>query len=138
MRKLSEVEELGLGQGAPFHVTETILNKNIMDCNQSMRRLLKETGVVDMDHLSAGEKVVMNAQFADGSETQMSLYRANGRGDKRVWFSKLKYHSKAGDMMALVYEKGQLVVKNLTTGAFVCLVYFSSNAPINLVNGGVL
>ena len=94
---------------AQFKVTKTILEKSIQDCNAAMRDLLKDSGVVDYDSMSAGDRVELKGFFSDGTETKISAYRANKRGDKRIWFSGLKNYAKAGDVMALVVDNGTLV-----------------------------
>ena len=104
---------------ATFIVTKTILNKSIQDCNAAMRSLLKDAGVVDYDSLAPGEKVKLKGFFIDGTETNISAYRAKNRGDKRIWFSGLKNYAKPGDVMALAVKNGKLVIKNLTTGVFI-------------------
>lgn len=104
---------------AQFKVTKTILDKSIQDCNSAMRDLLKESGVVDYDSMSAGDRVELKGFFSDGTETKISAYRANKRGDKRIWFSGLKSYASAGDVMALVVDNGKLVIKNVTKGAIV-------------------
>ena len=107
---------------AAFTVTKTILNKSIQDCNSAMRSLLKDSGIVDYDSLSAGERVELQGFFVDGTETKISAYRAKNRGDKRIWFSGLKKYAKPGDVMALVVENGKLIIKNLTTGVFILIL----------------
>ena len=109
---------------ATFVVTKTILNKSIQDCNAAMRSLLKDAGVVDYDSLAPGEKVKLKGFFIDGTETNISAYRAKNRGDKRIWFSGLKNFAKPGDVMALAVKNGKLVVKNLTTGVFILILNF--------------
>ena len=104
---------------ATFIVTKTILNKSIQDCNAAMRTLLKDSGIVDYDSLAPGEKVKLKGFFIDGTETNISAYRAKNRGDKRIWFSGLKNYAKPGDVMALAVKNGKLVIKNLTTGVFI-------------------
>ena len=50
MRKLSRVEQAtadALGDAALFHVTGTILSKNIQDCNVALRDLLKREKILD-------------------------------------------------------------------------------------------
>ena len=109
---------------ATFVVTKTILNKSIQDCNAAMRSLLKDAGVVDYDSLAPGEKVKLKGFFIDGTETNISAYRAKNRGDKRIWFSGLKNFAKPGDVMALAVKNGKLVIKNLTTGVFILILNF--------------
>ena len=107
---------------AAFTVTKTILNKSIQDCNSAMRALLKDAGIVDYDSLVPGEKVKLKGFFIDGTETNISAYRARNRGDKRIWFSGLKSYAKPGDVMALAVKNGKLVIKNLTTGVFILIL----------------
>ena len=119
MRKLTKIEQANakaLGEAALFHVTGTILNKSIQDCNAAIRDLLKREGVLDYDTLNAGDKVTLEGVYSDGTETTISAYRAKTRGDKRIWFNSLKNHANAGDVMALVIRGGKLVIQNVTKG----------------------
>ena len=119
MRKLTKLEQANadvLGEAALFHVTGTILNKSIQDCNAAIRDLLKREGVLDYDTLNAGDKVTLEGVYDDGTETTISAYRAKTRGDKRIWFNSLKNHANAGDVMALVIRGGKLVIQNVTKG----------------------
>ena len=129
MRELTKVEEATastLKGAALFHVTATILNKNIQDCNGALRELLKAKGFVDLDALRPGERVELEGEFLDGSATTVSAYRAKSRGDKRIWFSNLKNHADPGDIMALVIRRGKLVLQNVTKGAVVSVLVVSS------------
>jgi hypothetical protein len=124
MRKLSEIEQANaaaLGDAALFHVTRTILNKSIQDCNVALRDLLKREGVIDYAELEPGDKVTLNGVYSDGTETTISAYRAKTRGDKRIWFNNLKNHADAGDIMALMIRGGKLVIQNVTKGVAVAV-----------------
>lgn len=125
MRKLTKLEQANadaLGDAATFHVTATILNKSIQDCNVAIRDLLKREGVLDYDTLNAGDKVTLEGvYYSDGTETTISAYRAKTRGDKRIWFNGLKNHANAGDVMALVIRSGKLVIQNVTKGIAVAV-----------------
>tara|TARA_R110000851_G_scaffold143377_2_gene282287 strand:- start:893 stop:1309 length:417 start_codon:yes stop_codon:yes gene_type:complete len=124
MRKLTKIEQANadvLGDAALFHVTGTILNKSIQDCNAAIRDLLKREGVIDYDTLNAGDKVQLEGVYSDGTETTISAYRAKTRGDKRIWFNGLKNHADAGDVMALVIRSGKLVIQNVTQGVAVAV-----------------
>ena len=133
MRKLSKVEQANadaLGDVALFHVTGTILNKNIQDCNVAIRDLLKREGVIDYDELEAGDKVTLEGVYADGAETKISAYRAKTRGDKRIWFNGLKNYADAGDIMALVIRSGKLVIQNVTKGVAVAVFVVNFAKPV--------
>ena len=124
MRKLTKIEQANaeaLGEAATFHVTATILNKSIQDCNVAIRDLLKREGVLDYDTLNAGDKVTLEGVYDDGTETTISAYRAKTRGDKRIWFNSLKNYADAGDIMALVIRGGKLVIQNVTKGIAVAV-----------------
>tara|TARA_R110002051_G_scaffold115971_1_gene189162 strand:- start:900 stop:1316 length:417 start_codon:yes stop_codon:yes gene_type:complete len=124
MRKLTKIEQVNadaLGDSALFHVTGTILNKNIQDCNAAIRDLLKREGVIDYAELEPGDKVTLEGVYSDGTETTISAYRAKTRGDKRIWFNSLKNYADAGDVMALVIRGGKLVVQNVTKGIAVAV-----------------
>ena len=129
MRKLSKVEQSNadaLGDAALFHVTGTILNKNIQDCNVALRDLLKREKILDYDDLKAGDKVTLKGVYSDGTETKISAYRAKTRGDKRIWFNGLKNYADAGDIMALVIKNGKLVLQNVTQGVAVAVLFIPS------------
>ena len=124
MRKLTKTEQVNaevLGDAALFHVTGTILNKNIQDCNAAIRDLLKREGVIDYAELEPGDKVTLEGVYSDGTETTISAYRAKTRGAKRIWFNSLKNHADAGDVMALVIRGGKLVIQNVTKGVAVAV-----------------
>lgn len=116
MRKLTRIEENNLAlvadgkdEFALFHVTKTILNKSIQDCNSEMRRLFKNTKIMDYDDLKAGDKKFLEGTFENGLKTKISFYRAKGRGDKRIWFSGLKDVCAADSVMAVVVDKTKQV-----------------------------
>ena len=126
MRKLTRVEQVNadsLDGAALFHVTGTILNKSIQDCNASLRDLLKRENVLDYDTLTAGDKVTLAGIYSDGTETTISAYKAKTRGDKRIWFNGLKNYADAGDVMALVIRGGKLVIQNVTKGIAVAVFF---------------
>jgi len=126
MRKLTKVEQANadsLDGAALFHVTGTILNKSIQDCNASLRDLLKRENVLDYDTLTAGDKVTLEGVYSDGTETTISAYKAKTRGDKRIWFNGLKNYADAGDVMALVIRNGKLVIQNVTKGIAVAVLF---------------
>ena len=124
MRKLTKIEQANadsLEGAALFHVTRTILDKNIQDCNAALRDMLKREGVINYAELNPGDKVTLEGVYSDGTETTISAYRAKTRGDKRIWFNGLKNHADAGDVMALVIRGGKLVIQNVTKGVAVAV-----------------
>ncbi|MGK9118039.1 DUF262 domain-containing protein [Olivibacter jilunii] len=111
-------------QGIDFSViipTETGLNKSIMDATSTVREFLKEKGIHSYEEQANGpdHKEKRNGVFvnSDGSElpTEISMYKSNGRGDCRIWFSGLKEFAKPEDELAIALIDGILKVFNLSS-----------------------
>ena len=98
-----------------INITRTMLEKSICDCNAETRQMLKATGIVDYDKIDAGEKVTLLATFKNpdtgkSQEVKVSCYRANTRGDKRIWINGIKQLASAGDVMVLSVRGGKLSI----------------------------
>ena len=99
-------------------ITKTMLDKSICDCNQSVRDLLRDEGILDYEDLEAGDREQIDAtllvRIGKGWEawgSKLSCYRAKGRGDKRIWLSEFKKHAKEGDVLELQVIKGDVYVR---------------------------
>lgn len=101
--------------------TETGLSKGIIDAVSGVREYLKENEIHDYETQELGQdhKVILPCHFIqnnDGSnvlESEISLYRSNGRGDYRIWISKLNDFVEAKDELALIIKDGVINVLNL-------------------------
>ena len=85
---------------AKINLTETMLNKSIIDANKSVCEFAQEFDF-DYGEADAGEKVQLVGRYADKSECKVNFYKAKGRGDKRISITNLKKHAKAGDVVIL-------------------------------------
>ena len=100
--------------------TETGLAKSIMDAVTGVRSFLSQEGLHNYDQQEFGptHKVKQNFFYLKESKhkvkSEMSLYRSNGRGDFRIWFSALSDHATAEDVLALVVKDSDLLLLNLT------------------------
>jgi len=107
-------------QFAKLIPTDTGLLKNIMDATSTVREFLKENQIHDYAKQLFGpqEKQKKIGAFIKDDfnelETEISLYRSNGRGDYRIWFSDLKNFATAKDELALLVTNGKIKVLNLT------------------------
>ena len=95
-----------------------MLEKSICDCNKSTRDLLRDEGIVDYDDLEAGDReriaITLLVRVGKGWEawsSKLSCYRANGRGDKRIWIPDLGKHAKAGDVLEFQVIRGDVYVR---------------------------
>lgn len=99
--------------------TETGLKKGIMDAVSGLREFLKSENYhnYDIQKLGPNHKVKKIAKFKNLTEeidTEISLYRSNGRGDYRIWFTDLKAFATPKDELALIIDQGILKVLNLS------------------------
>jgi len=99
--------------------TQTGLNKNIMDAVSAVREFLRNNNIHNFDAQEFGPdyKVKLNANFINQDNSvpsEMSLYRSNGRGDYRIWFSDLKSFADPNDELAIINIDGVVNVLNLS------------------------
>ena len=99
--------------------TETGLTKNIMDAVSGLREFLKSQGYhnYEIQQLGPNHKVKKLTKFKNlikETDSEISLYRSNGRGDYRIWFTDLKTFASPNDQLALYIVDGILKVLNLS------------------------
>lgn len=99
--------------------TETGLKKGIMDAVSGLREFLKsqnyhnyETQQLGPDHKIKNPAKLKN--LIEEIDTEITLYRSNGRGDYRIWFTDLKVFADPKDNLALFIDEGLLKVLNLS------------------------
>ena len=89
---------------ASINVTDTMLNKSIIDANKSVCELAKTLSFDYNDCISRASRS-FKATFPDGTEGKVTFYRAKTRGDKRISITRLKHHAQAGDVITLKQSK---------------------------------
>jgi len=109
-------------QGVDFAIiipTETGLKKNIIDATSTVRAFLKRNDIHDYDIQQNGpnHKVKINGVLVDSDRdeisTEISLYKSNGRGDCRIWFSGLGNFVIPKDELAIYCVDGVVNILNL-------------------------
>ena len=106
---------------ALLYLTQTGLDKALLDAVQPMRSLFQTFGVHDYAQQRQGPeyKVHRAAVLYSGNvgqELQASLYRPKTKkGDPRIWFPKLPKLASAGNVLAVAVHLGVLRVFNLST-----------------------
>ena len=85
---------------AKLTLTKTMLEKAIIDANSSVRQFGRLFGVVYED-MNAGNRVQLEAEFLDGSQTTLSFYKTRNRGDRRFSIRGIKKQAEIGDTIAL-------------------------------------
>ena len=83
---------------AEIKVTQTMLDKHIIDANKSVIKLFGDT----YDNLENGEGIKFDGEyFYDSTISVIRCYKAKTRGDKRISISGLNNHTMAGDVVGI-------------------------------------
>tara|TARA_R100000315_G_scaffold5187_1_gene1776 strand:+ start:91 stop:576 length:486 start_codon:yes stop_codon:yes gene_type:complete len=121
-----------LKNAALIHISATMLEKNIIDANKDVRKLLRDYNKVDYDDLGKGQSMSLDGHYVmygthiNGEKVpdnilfigtcKISVYRASGRGDYRIWFKDLKKYCNPNEIMLLrVHTCSKLVLYNLSS-----------------------
>jgi len=100
--------------------TETGLAKSIMDATSKVRDFLQIKGIHDYSTQEFGpqNKSKIEGYFIDGDlnkiATEISLYRSNGRGDFRIWFSDLRDFANSNEELALIILDDKINILNIS------------------------
>ena len=121
---MKRIIDLNNNTPAVVTLTATMLNKAIIDANNSVRNFSKLCGI-DFDEMQSGDRATVNAEFLDGTETVLSFYRTkNQRGDRRFSIKGIKQQAEAGDTVAVTF-------KHNTQGERVLVINVTRNSEYN-------
>jgi len=87
-----------------LRLTNTMLNKSIIDANASIRRFAKLFGI-DFDTMVNGEKHKLRAYYEDDTICTISFYKTVNRGDRRLSISGIKQKAEINDLIAFNYKR---------------------------------
>lgn len=116
---LTAIKE-SIGDFALLYVTETGLEKSILDATQPFRTLLKETLIHNFKDQKKGQenKVLKIGNLVDDNkivEITISFYRPNTKdGDPRFWIYDFKNHAKPDDVFVLFSIDRLLCLRRLS------------------------
>ena len=83
---------------AEIKVTQTMLDKHIIDANKSVIKLFDDT----YDNLENGDGVKFDGEyFLHNTISVIRCYKAKTQGDKRISISGLNKHTQAGDVVGI-------------------------------------
>lgn len=104
---------------ATIEPTKTGLEKSILDATLSVRAFFKENNLHDYESQKSGaeNKIKISGEYIlnnNVKEFTISLYKANKRGDARIWFSDLASIAKPNDLLTIIYKDGKIYVLNIT------------------------
>jgi hypothetical protein len=115
---MKRIIDLNNNTPAVVTLTATMLNKAIIDANNSVRNFSKLCGI-DFDEMQSGDRATVNAEFV------LSFYRTkNQRGDRRFSIKGIKQQAEAGDTVAVTF-------KHNTQGERVLVINVTRNSEYN-------
>jgi hypothetical protein len=91
-------------------VTQTMLDKSIIDANKTVQEYMKWHWEVGYAFLEAGEHFTVPMKHVqDDIEYVLNVkfYKSKGRGDKRISIEKLRNFAQAGDLVTLWVDKSK-------------------------------
>jgi len=98
---------------ATIKLTKTMLDKHIIDANQSVRKFSRLYDV-DYDTMTNGDKVSISAQYEDGTPCKVNFYRTKARSDRRVSISGIKKQATQGDTIAITWADNHTIIINVS------------------------
>lgn len=111
---LGEILEFTAENKGFLKITKTMLDKSIIDANQSIRQLARLFGV-DYDDMQPMERVripYISSVSTSESSTVVTFYKT-ARGDRRISIQKIKEIAGEGDTLSLMWarnESGELIL----------------------------
>tara|TARA_R100001440_G_scaffold72185_1_gene95735 strand:+ start:386 stop:781 length:396 start_codon:yes stop_codon:yes gene_type:complete len=88
-----------------LRLTNTMLNKSIIDANESIRKFAKLFGI-DFNLMEKGQKHKLLAYYDDDdSVCTLSFYKTVNRGDRRLSISGIRKKAQVNDLIALTYKR---------------------------------
>tara|TARA_Y100000592_G_scaffold17343_1_gene25946 strand:- start:1096 stop:1431 length:336 start_codon:yes stop_codon:yes gene_type:complete len=89
-----------MSKKAIIRLTNTMLNKSIIDANKTVCDLAEEFDFKYSD-ADAGDRFELVGKYKDNTKCKVSFYKAKGRGDKRISITGLKKFAEVGDTVTL-------------------------------------
>ena len=102
---------------ARIKLTNTMLNKSIIDANKTVQSFLLEDFGMDYNEKFftnqyfnteknkwERNKYIVVGEYIDGEEANIIFYRSGKRGDKRISIQKLKQYADAGNEVRLISD----------------------------------
>lgn len=114
-KKINLIQNYLREEFAFIRMTETMLDKSIMDASYYLRKILKESNTIDYFTIEQGEKFIKNTFILsnrDFIKKTVSYYRPKTKkGDPRFWIYDLKKYCNVGDLIYFtIYDNKLLVI----------------------------
>jgi hypothetical protein len=98
----------------PVRLTQTMLDKSIIDARAPLRALLRQSGIIEFGSIDQGSKIRLDLPFvtdASASERTVSFYRPSTKqGDPRIWIERLNSLASPGDLLYFAFSDNRLSI----------------------------
>lgn len=114
IKKMKLIQDYIRNEFAFIRMTDTMLDKSIIDASYYLRKILKDGNIVDYSNILPGEKIYEKAIILiddDFIDKKISYYKPETKkGDPRTWVYGLKNYVKAGDLVYFTIFESKLLV----------------------------
>jgi hypothetical protein len=133
-KNLIELNKFGF-ESVLLYLTETGLEKGILDAVIPLRALLKKQKIHDYSNQKQGQSFKVRLESIHlGNEIeklQTSLYRPETKnGDPRIWFYGISSLAKPNDILSIFISKENIVILNLTKSSLASDIQSKRNSKI--------
>lgn len=111
--QIQKLQEKSTIDYALIRMTETMIEKSIIDASQIFRDILEDSGLISYDEIGQGQKVISKALILSNEgwiEEKCSFYRPMTKsGDPRFWVYNFKKYAKIGDLIYFAVKDDLLI-----------------------------
>ena len=98
---------------ALIRITETMMDKSIIDASQIIRDILEQSDLISYNEISQGQKIISSSQVLSDFgwvEEKCSFYRPKTKsGDPRFWIYNLKSYAELGTLIYFTVIDSSLI-----------------------------
>lgn len=113
LEKIKLIQDYLRTEFSYIRLTPTMIDKSIIDASFHLRKVLKESEIVNFSDIKIGEKVLKKALILLQNkylEKNVSYYRPKTKkGDPRFWIYNLKRHAQVGELVYFTIYEGKLL-----------------------------
>ena len=113
LEKIKLIQDYLRTEFSYIRLTPTMIDKSIIDASFHLRKVLKESEIVNFSDIKIGEKVLKKALILLQNkylEKNVSYYRPKTKkGDPRFWIYNLKRHAQVEELVYFTIYEGKLL-----------------------------
>lgn len=134
---IKKIQDKDVLDYALIRMTETMIEKSIIDASQIFRDILEDAGLISYDEIDQGQKIISKTLILTNDgwiEEKCSFYRPMTKsGDPRFWVYNFKKYVEIGDLIYFAVKDHSLITIPLNSykGSYTTLTNLESDIKIN-------